>query len=185
MKSRYLAAILGIATAIQFAVAGIARGDGFADCVHEAASATLAAKTEFQRDLRNLIVQQRPEFETLATIIQNLQIRLAEARLAKYDYLLNHARERINTKSGLSQFSNFDWSDEDTEKFKEESDLYRALETQITALQKQNNGHPDWPKLREHFLSDLNPSEDFMDLMTRLQVRQNDVKATLANCNRD
>lgn len=185
MKSRNVAAILGIATAIQFAVGSTAQGDGLADCVREAASANLAAKNEFQRGLRNLIVQQQPEFETLATISQNLQLRLAEARLAKYDYLLKHARERINTKDGLSRFSNFDWSDEDTEKFKEESDSYRALESQIAVLQTRNNGHPDWPKLRVYFRSNLNSSVEFKNLMTRFQVRQNDVEVTLTNCNRN
>ena len=185
MKSRSIAAIFVISTAIQFAVGSTAHGDALADCVRETASANLAAKNEFQRGLRNLIVQQQPEFETLATISQNLQLRLAEARLAKYDYLLKHARERINIKEGLSRFSNFDWSDEDTDKLKEESHSYRALEAQIAVLQTKNNSHPDWPKLRAYFRSSLNSSVEFKDLMTRFQVQQNDVEATLTNCDRD
>lgn len=185
MKSRNVAAILGIVVAIQFGFDGVARGDAFADCIREAASVNLAARTEFQRDLRNLVVEQKPELTTLATINRNLQIRLAEARFAKYGFLLEHARERINTKNGLSGFSNFEWSDEDTEKFKNESDSYRALETEIAALRAQNDGHPDWPELREHFRSYLNSSEEFEDLMVQLQVGQNEVEATLANCDRD
>ena len=185
LKSRNVAAILGIAVTIQFGLGGVAHGDAFADCIRQAASVSLAARTEFQRDLRDLIVKQKPEFKTLATINQDLQIRLAEARFAKYDYLLEHARERIDTNHGLSRFGNFEWSDEDTEKFKNESDSYRALETRIAALRAQNDGHPDWPELREHFRSYLNSSEAFKDLMVRLQVGQNEVEATLANCDRD
>ncbi len=185
MRSRNLVASFGISIAITIAVAGAASGDGLADCVRDAATADLVAKTEFQRDLRDLVVQQRPEFEPLATVNQELQVLLAEAQRAKFDYLLSHEPGRIDTSNGLARFSNFAWSDEDTAKFIEQSASFRDLEVRIAALQDQNNDHPDWPGLREHFRAGLSQSADFVALMARFQARQSDVEAAIAKCRRN
>lgn len=185
MSSRSLVASLGISFAIQIAIFGTAWARGFADCVRDAASRDLVAKTEFQRDLRDLIVQKRPEFESLATVNMELQIMLAEARRAMFDYLLRHDPNRIDTTNGLVQFSNLEWFDEDSAKFMEESSSYRELEYRISALQEQNNDHPDWPKLREHFRSELSQSPDFKALMARFQTRQSNVEAVIAQCHPD
>ncbi len=185
MNRRNIAVSFGISLAIQIAFGGTAWGGGLADCVRDAASADLVAKTEFQRDLRNLIVQQRPAFETLATINKELQTLLAEAQRAKLDYLLEHDPDRIDTTNGLARFSNFAWSDDDTAKFIEASSSYRELEIRTATLHERNNDHPDWPKLREHFRSELSQSPDFAALMTRFQTRQRNVEAEIAKCRRD
>lgn len=185
MSSRGLAASIGISFAIQIAVGGTALAGGFADCVRNAASEVLVAKTEFQHDLRSLIVQKRPDFELLATVSMELQFLLAEARRAKFDYLLGHDPNRIDTTNGLAQFSNFEWSDEDGAKFMEKSSSYRELEHRISTQREQNDGHSDWPKLREYFRSELNQSQDFKALMARFQTRQSNVEAMIEQCHHD
>jgi len=185
MSSKRSAAFLGILSAIQIAIGGTAWAVGFADCVRDAASKDLMAKREFQRDLRDLIVQNRLEFEALATVNMELQILLAEARRAMFDYLIVNDPDRIDTTNGLVQFSNFDWFDEDSAKLMEESASYRELENQIALVQEQNNKHPDWPKLREYFRSDLDQSPNFKALMVRLQSRRSEVESLIAQCDHD
>jgi hypothetical protein len=185
MYSRRLATFLWISFAIQIAGGGTAWGSASADCVREAASADLVAKTEFQLDLRNLIVQQRPKFEALATINKELQTLLAEARRAKLDYLLEHDPDRIDTTNGLSRFSDFAWSDEDTAKYIEASGSYRELEIRISTLQERNNDHPDWPKLREYFRSELSQNPEFTALTARFQTQQSYVETAIVQCQRD
>ena len=121
----------------------------------------MVAKVQFQRDLRNLVVQNRPEFEALANVSMELQILFAEARRKKFDHLLKHDPDRIDTANGLGRFSNFAWSDEDAKNFMAESASYRKLEERITRLEEQNNGHPDWPKIRAYFRAELTQSPEF------------------------
>jgi hypothetical protein len=178
-------AFLGISVAIQVAVGGAAWAGAFADCVRDAADRNLVAKTAFQSGLRDLIVRDRPELESLATVQMELQILLAEAWRAKFDHLLTHDPARIDTANGLGRFSNFPWTDADSADFKEESRSYRRLELRISTLEDQNNGHPDWPELRAHFRSELSQDPDFEALMTRFQTEQATVKAVIAQCRHD
>ena len=178
-------ALLGLSFAIHTATSGPASADAFADCVRGTVSADMVAKVQFQRDLRNLIVQNRPRFEALATINMQLQILYAEARRRKFDYLLAHDPERIDTANGLSRFSNFAWSDQDSNNFMAGSDSYRDLETRISQKKDQNNGHPDWPEMRAYFRSELNQSAEFNGVMARFQDRQRAVEADVAQCRRN
>lgn len=173
---------MGLAVAVQVSTSEPVSADAFADCVRATASADMVAKVEFQRDLRNLVVQNRPEFEALANVSMNLQILFAEARRKKFDYLLKQDPNRIDTANGLGRFTNFDWSDDDTKNFMAESDSYRDLETRISQLKERNNGHADWPELRAYFRAELNQSAEFSGVMARFQDRQSEVEVDIARC---
>lgn len=185
MRSGKSAALLGISFAILVAIGGAAWAGEFADCVRETASKDLMAKREFQRGLRDLIVQNRPEFESLATVNMELQILLAEARRAMLEYLLANDPGRIDTTNGLGRFSNFDWSEEDSAELMEESASYRDLDNRLSRLRDRNNGHPGWPELRAYVRSELGQSPDFKALTARLQSRQSEVEAVIAQCRHD
>lgn len=185
MGNRSFVAFVGIALVIQSAIDGAAWAGRFADCVRDAASRDLVAKTELQRDLRDLVVQKRPEFGSLATVNMKLQILLAEAQRARLDYLITHEPDRIDTANGLGQFRNFEWSDEDSARRMKESKSYYELESRISTLKERNNDHPSWPKLREYVRSELGRSPDFKALMARFQARQGDLKAVIAQCHHD
>lgn len=86
--SRRTITTVGLAIAIQVAIIGCARADAFADCVRKAASEALRAKKAFQRDMRDIIVEKRPKFMSVATVNMELQILLAERRRAMFEYLL-------------------------------------------------------------------------------------------------
>ncbi len=178
-------ALLGLSFAIHAATSGPASADAFADCVRGTVSADMVAKVEFQRELRNLIVQNRPGFEALATISMQLQILYAESRRRKFDYLLAHDPDRIDTANGLSRFSNFAWSDQDSNNFMAESNTYRDLETRISQKKDQNNSHPDWPEMRAYFRSGLTQSAEFSGVMARFQDQQAEVEADVARCRRN
>ena len=184
MNGKSLGALIGLSFAIVTAGGGFASAETFVDCVQEAASEDLVAKTDFQRGMRDLIVRQRPEFAALATVSMELQIQYAKVRQAKFDYLLKHDPDRIDTANGLSKFTNFEWFDEDKVKFIEESGSYRDLETRLAKLREQNDGNLDWPKMREHFRSELGQSPEFASLMARFQTRQGKIEVLIAQCRR-
>ena len=159
-----------------------AHAQSFAECVRDAATRDLGAKTEFQNSLRDLIVRQHPEFAELADLNRDLQVGFAEARRARFEYLLLNDPGRIDTANGLSRFTNFNWTDADTRNFRRANDVYRVLEDRMTELRQRNDGHPDWPELRRHFRTTLNQSSEFMALTARLQANQRAIEARLARC---
>ena len=185
MSSKSVVAFIAISLAIHIAGGGAARAAAFADCAGDAADRYLVAQTEFQRQMRDLVVAARPEFAALATVNMELQTLLAEARRAMIGHLLEHDAGRIDTTSGLGQFTNFDWSDGDTEKLVAESNSYGELRNRIALLREQNKSHPDWPKMREYFASELRPSPEFKAVMAGFQTRQSEVEAMIAQCRRD
>lgn len=188
MSRKITYALIGLSFALLTATGGPASADtsadAFADCVRDAASEDLAAKTDFQRELRDLLVQQRPEFESLATVNMELQTQYAEVRRAKFDYLLEHDPGRVDAANGLSKFTNFGWSDGDKALFMEESGSYRDLEARLSELRLQNNRHADWPKMRAYVRSELSQHPDFTSLVAGFQTRQGEIGAMIAQCRR-
>jgi hypothetical protein len=159
-----------------------AGADEFTDCVRRVAAQDLAAKRDYQASLRALVVNKRPDFAALAKLNMDLQIALAEARKAQLDYLSEHQPKRIDTAEGLSKFTNFDWSTADDAKLTQADSAYRQLNERITGLKETNNGHPDWPAMRELFRGDLAQSRGFKALMAGFATRQNAVESMLGGC---
>lgn len=182
MSTSNLAVGIALSAALLCSAALPAQAQDMAVCVRTAADLGLAAKTRFQRGLRNLIVERRPEFAALADVNMELQILLAQARRARFDYLLKFDPGRIDTAHGSSRFSNFAWSDTDRADFAARSDAYREQEARLAALESRNNGHPDWPRLRQFFRAELSQEADFGALTDALQARQRAVEETLAQC---
>ncbi len=182
MSWRRLVVAFGFSVAIQAAVSGVAGAQNFADCVRDAATIDLAAKTEFQHGLRDVIVQNHPEFEQLATANTALQLRLAESRPPMFGYLLEHDPGRIDTANGLGQFRNFDWTEQDTAAFSAESASYRDLRAQIAILKEQNNGHPDWTEMRAYFRAELSQSAEFKALLVRFQEQERELDTAVGQC---
>ena len=185
MSSKGVVALFAMSLAIHIAGGGAARAAAFADCAGDAADRYLVAQTEYQHDLRDLVAGKRPEFAALATVNMELQTLLAEARRAMIGHLLKHDAGRIDSSSGLGQFTNFDWSDGDRQELMAASSSYRQLRNRIAALREQNDGHPDWPKMREYFRSELRPSPEFKAVMARFRTRQSEVEALIAQCRRE
>ena len=182
MTGRRLIVVFGLSVAFQAAISGSAGAQGFAGCVLDAAANDLSAQTEFQRGLRDVIVQKRPEFEQLATANMALQLRLAESRPPMFGYLLEHDPGRIDTANGLGQFRNFDWTEQDTAAFSAESVSYRDLRAQIAILKEQNNGHPDWTEMRAYFRAELSQSAEFKALLVRFQEQERELDTAVGQC---
>jgi len=185
MGSRRIIAFIGLFFTVQIAIGGTAWAEAFDECVRDGANKALEAKTAFQSDLRDLIAKKRPEFESLATVSMELQVLLAEARRAKFDYLLRHDANRIDTTKGFVRFSNFEWSEADSAKLIAENSSFAELEGRISALRERNDNDTDWPELRAYFRSELGLSSDFKAIMARFQARQDEVEAVIAQCRLD
>ncbi len=155
------------------------------ECLVEIAAADLAAKRAHQENLRDLIVSQRPEFTALADINRDVQILFAETRFARLEHLLATAPERLDSANGLSSFRNFDWGDEDLKDLLAANPSYRAQLERLEALKAQNNGHPDWPAMREFVRQGFAKEGPFKDLITVFLEHNAVLEETLSDCRPD
>lgn len=159
-----------------------AAAEDHAACLVEIAEADLAAKSRYQKGLRDLIVAQRPEFATLADINRDVQLLFAEMRFARLRYLLATAPERIDGASGLSGFRNFDWRDEDLPELLAARPSYAAQIERLEMLKAQNNGHPDWPAMREFVREEFSKEGPFKELTDRFLEHNTTLEEALSEC---
>ncbi len=160
----------------------VAHGGSFAACIRESVERDHAGRTEFQHGLFNLIVAGKPEFKALAALNRDLQLALAESRATKFAYLLKNDPARIETKSTLTAFRNFDWTAQDEEALQRDSETYRALSRRTTELRGRSDGHPDWPKMRAFFAEGLAASTAYRDLAATLAENDRAVAAFIETC---
>jgi len=162
-----------------------AQGEEFFDCPKSVALEDFKSKQLWQMDLRNLIVRGKPEFKELANLQFELQVTLAFARKEVIGYLLERQPDRIATDQGLSKFSNFDWSEQDGDKFAAESEKSRKLMESIEKLKQANDSHPGWGEMRAYMNKTLGKSDEFKALLTRFMADQKQVAALLDQCPTD
>ena len=161
-----------------------AQDGAFASCIRALAEQDLAGKTAFQEAVRDLIAAQKPEFEPLASLHMAHQIALAQVRAAQLAYLLAHDPGRIDAGS-LSKFRNFDWSAADDAAVAAQDPEAGRLLARVAELRKKNDGHPDWPRLREFVRDELSPGPAFRALIADLSVHDRAVRKGLKNCRRE
>ena len=113
-----------------------------------------------------------------------LQIAMAQARMAKLAYLLKHDSARVETGKGLAKFRNFDWSSVDDAALAGADPDAAARLARIVDLRKKNDGHPDWPKLREFMIAEVSPGPAFRALIARFSENDRAVRAGLEDCRR-
>ena len=176
-------AFLALALFLFPAPPAMAQDGDFASCIRELAERDLAGKAAFQEAVRDLIAAEKPEFEPLASLHSAHQISLARARTAKIAYLLEHDPGRIDTGS-LSKFRNFDWSAADDSAFAAQDPEAGRLLARVAELRRKNDGHPDWPKLREFMGAELSPDPAFRALMANLSENDRAVREGLKECRR-
>ncbi|TQV77781.1 hypothetical protein [Denitrobaculum tricleocarpae] len=167
---------------LAFVKAGPAAADAYTTCLGEIADADLEAKTAYQRALRDLIVDRRPEFAELADINRDLQLLLAQMRFARVDYLLTTAPERVDGKNGLSRFRNFDWTQEDLDRMTANSTEYREQSVRLERLKGRNQGHPDWPAMRSFVRSEMSEGGAFAQITADFIEAGAALEARMAGC---
>ena len=160
-----------------------AQDGAFATCVQELAKSDLAGKTTFQEGVRDLVAARKPEFEELADLHSEFQIVLAQARAVRLAFLVEHDPGRIETES-LAKFRNFDWSAADDAAFAARHPEGGPLAARIADLRRKNDGHRDWPKLREFMRAELMPDPAFRALMADIAKNDRAVRKGLRDCRR-
>jgi hypothetical protein len=149
-----LSATLTVAVFLSLTPLAGAQDGAFAACVRQLARSDLAGKTAFQEGVRDLVAARKPEFEPLADLHMALQVALARARAAWLAFLAQYHPGRIETES-LAKFRNFDWSAADEAAFTAREPEIGELSAQIAELRRKNDGHRDWPGLREFMVAEL------------------------------
>ena len=140
---------------LAFLVISPATAADLAETARKAQAAYAAAQREWQIGLAELAVEQRPEFEAIAKAQRDLQVAYLERGTSKFEYLMAEDPSRIVLTEGLSQFINYDWSDEDTQTLREADPGYAALDVKVAALRKSNDDQRDWGSFREYFRNTL------------------------------
>lgn len=155
---------------------------GFEECAARAATANQETFTRFQRRLRDLIADSKPEFEPLATLSMELQIAYAELRNAKIGYLLRHDPARVITGQGMGKFANFDWVADDDTAFADESPGNRRLADRVATLSARNNADPHWPQMRKFFRDTLAKDEKYKTLISDFMAENQVIEKLIAGC---
>jgi hypothetical protein len=158
---------------------GAASGDRFTDNAKKARAEYTVAQEKWQRSLAELVIRTHPEFTTVASAQRDLQLAYIELRTARFEYLLEHDPSRIVLTDGLSKFTNFEWSDSDTEVLIEADPSYAALERKVSVLRKENDEQPDWPEFRKYFRNTLLQSNEYQGLLKEFMSRMEEVEALL------
>lgn len=185
MPHKMTAFVLSLFLSLQVANSDVAAADEFISCLEDVAKADLAAKTAYQQGLRDLIVERRPDFSELADINRDIQVLFAEMRFARLDYLLATAPDRLESAQGLSQFRNFDWTEEDVSKLIAASPSYSAEIARLEDLKAMSQGHPDWPDLRAFVKGEME-KDGVLAQMTAVFVEHNTtMDEKLAVCQRN
>ncbi len=161
-----------------------AQDDTFAACVQELAQRDLAGRTAFQERLCDLVAAGKPEFEELADLNMRLQIALARARAAQTGFLAAQDPQRLDTSS-LTKFRNFDWSAADDAALAARNPEAGELSVRIADLRRKNDGHRDWPKLREFMRVELMPGPAFRALMADFANSDDALRENLKDCRRE
>ena len=138
----------------------------------------IQAKITFQNELADLLVESNPEFKDLIIISRDLQVVMTKMRQQKYYYVLTYDPGRIVRDQGTSQWSNFEWKDEDNQKLLLSSADYRNLSNAKSILQEKNQGNPDWPLARKAF-ADVMKKERYQAILSTLMYTTASIDAEL------
>lgn len=135
----------------------------------------LAAQSRWQDNLAALLIKNNPQFTATATAQRDHQHALIALKRARFNYLINHHPERLD-RSELGRFSNFTWSEADTAAAEASDANYKALEERVAQSRAVNDGQADWDAFREHFRSEIVPSEAFKQELSRFQAELEQIK---------
>ncbi|QPJ60409.1 MAG: hypothetical protein G3M70_00285 [Candidatus Nitronauta litoralis] len=169
------------AIALLLAFTPLANASDLATCLKKVADEDLNQKISFQGQMRDIIISKQADLNTLATLQHDFQVALGKNRSNRLKYLVDHNIDRISTNE-LSQFRNFDWTEEDQEGFLKADTYNQEQLSQIFELKRKNQNHPDWPKMREFMEKHLRGSKEFQDLMKTFAGTQANTESQLKSC---
>ena len=135
----------------------------------------LTAQSHWQNNLATLLIKNKPEFTTTANAQRDHQHALIALKRARFNYLIAHHPERLDTGE-LGRFSNFTWTEADTESANASDAGYKALEEQVTRSRAINDGQPNWEAFRHYFRTEIAPSEEFKLELSRFQAELEEIK---------
>jgi len=173
-----LAVVLGAAPIPGRGEAGAGRQSATAAAKDMAREKAAAAQKRFQQDMYDMMASRWHHLEGLTAMQRDLQLALIEAQTLRFYFLLQHHPEKIVRDQGISDFLNFDWSDEDDEHLRDDNSEYGELQKRIHKLRGRSDGHAQWPEAREKALS-LQAEADFQQAMERLKQAFEEVEELL------
>ena len=151
---------------------------GHATDLHRAQSTMdryLTAQSHWQDNLAALLVKNKPEFTKNANAQRDHQHALIALKRARFNYLIAYHPDRLDTGE-LGRFSNFTWTEADTESAITSNAGYKALEEQVTRSRAINDGQPNWVAFRQYFRTEIAQSEEFKQELSRFQTELDEIK---------
>ena len=135
----------------------------------------LIAQSQWQERLAALLIKNKPEYAVTANAQRDHQHALIALKRARFNYLIVHHPERLDTGE-LGRFTNFTWSDADTNTARASDTGYNALEEQVTRTRAINDGQPNWNAFRHYFRTEISQSEEFKLELARFQTVLEEIK---------
>lgn len=135
----------------------------------------LTAQSHWQDNLAALLIKNKPEFTATAKAQRDHQHALIALKRARFDYLISNHPERLDTGE-LGRFSNFTWTEADTETANARVAGYKELEDQVTRSRSINDGQPNWDAFRQYFRTEIAQSEEFKQELSLFQAEIEEIK---------
>jgi len=180
-RSQYALAATVLAVVTALAVAGL-----IAPLSVDASSGSVAAvwkdyviaEKRLQFDVSRLVAQQWPELAGVANLQRDQKFAALELRNMEFHYLLEHEPSRIVIDGGLSAFTEFDWTEEDTDSLRAAKPVFTKLEKWVDLNAERLAEHPNLALARERLFS-LQRDEYYVSMVERFQTRLDDLERAL------
>ena len=140
----------------------------------------VVAQKRLQFDLARLLAHKWPELEGVANLQRDQQFAALELRSRKFQYLLEHAPDRIVMDEGLTAFAEFEWTEKDDDKLLATDPSFAKLQQWAEMNAERLSRHPQLAAAGESLLV-LQRDEYYLLVIERFQTRLNDLETTLAS----
>lgn len=140
----------------------------------------VVAQKRLQFDLARLLAHKWPELEGVANFQRDQQFAALELRNKKFQYLLEHAPDRIVMDEGLTAFAEFEWTEQDDDKLRATDPSFAKLQQWAEMNAERLSRHPQLAAAGESLLV-LQRDEYYLLVIERFQTRLNDLETTLAS----
>lgn len=142
----------------------------FSACFSKAHEGYRDTQRNWHRVIHEAVLDHDKNLRELSELNTELQIALIDRAAIRLQSLADRTPPEVRLDGNPADLLNpGNWSDTDESGLLQQDRAYADLTENISELRVQVNGHPDWPKLRALFQSELREHPSVLKAQTELQ----------------
>lgn len=138
----------------------------------------VVAEKRLQFDVSRLLTEKWPELAEVANLQRDQTFADLALRNLAFEYLLEQDPSRIVIDGDLSAFTEFEWSEEDSDSLRARNPYFARLEQWAASNARRLAEHPDLALAGERLYS-LQRDEYYLKMIERFQSRLYDLESAL------